>query len=629
MKKAILLICALGYGLVLSVSGVYAEGTKNVDLERIVVTPYRTEITAKSNGLSTEHICVKEMEEKGVTSLKNALVESSSIVGASSGSLGGDTSIFLRGHNSNHTRFMLDGIKIYDPLITAAYYNFTHFTLQGIDNIEISKGPQSSLYGSDAIGGVINLFTKKGEGNSKFNYGQTVGSYNTYIESIDFSGKKDNLGYYIGLTRTDVGGYSLSREKNGNHERDPYRNLNGSMRLDYDLSDKTKLGLIGRYIYAKYEYDGSSWVPPYLPADDDDNYAYDYETITGINLDHNIIDNLEYKMILSSTSLYRKGWEDESTDNWYYGKTYQIDNQFKLGISDVYKVVFGLDYLREMGDSFRVDSGSISDFPKEIANNKGYFLENIYNSGNFFITASYRVDDYSTFKDTDTYRVAASYDFEKIETKLKSSFGTGFKAPSLYQLYAPATAWGPIGNTSLQPEESQSYELGVEKKIIGGVNININYFHSLLKNLIDFDNTLGYVNIGKSRIRGLESELNYQLNEFFDFALGYTWMDTENKDNHAELARRPSNKTVFKVKGEFDKLSTYFDISYIGHRLSDTAGTQLLKSYILGNFGLNYKVNERTDFFGRFENILDDKYEEITGYQTPKFSIFAGMNLHF
>ena len=106
-------------------------------------------------------------------------------------------------------------------------------------------------------------------------------------------------------------------------------------------------------------------------------------------------------------------------------------------------------------------------------------------------------------------------------------------------------------------------------------------------------------------------------------------MDTENKDNHAELARRPSNKTVFKVKGEFDRLSTYFDISYIGHRLSDTAGTQLLKSYIMSNFSLNYKVSERTDFFGRFENILDDKYEEITGYQTPKFSVFAGMNLHF
>lgn len=605
----------------------YAE---DIELERIVVTPYRTEILSGSSGSTVEEIDVEETENKGVNSLKEVLNESSSIVEASSGSLGGDTSVFLRGHNSNHTRFMLDGIKIYDSMSTGAYYNFTHFKLQGIDRIEISKGPQSSLYGSDAIGGVINLFTKKGQGKPKFTFQQKIGSYNTYAESLDFSGKQDKLAYYMGLIRTDIGGYSLAKEKNNNHEKDPYHNLNASLRLDYDLSDKTQLGLIWRYIYAKYEYDGSSWAPPYLPTDDDDNYAYDYEGILGLNVKQKLTDILDYKLILSSIRIRREGWEDALTHNWYLGKTYQADNQFDLKLTDFYKIILGFDYLGEKGDFFRVDGGFVSDFPKSTANNKGYFIENIFNPGNnFLLSCSYRIDEHSSFGNKETFRAIANYNLDSIKTKLKASYGTGFKAPSLYQLYAPETAWGPIGNSSLSPEESASYEAGIEKEIFDNLRVNFNYFHSQLKNLIDFSYTDGYINIGKARIRGLESEFSYLLNKQLSLGLSYTWLDTENKDNHKELARRPSDKIVLKVKAGVGKLTSYFDLAYFGHRYSDMEGAQLLKSYILANISLNYQLKENLNIFGRLENIIDEKYEVVAGYQTPKFSAYAGMKIDF
>ncbi|MBU0710219.1 MAG: TonB-dependent receptor plug domain-containing protein, partial [Candidatus Omnitrophica bacterium] len=373
---------------------------ENVGLDKIVVTPYRMEIHSENSSLSTEEIDVREAEKKGVSLLKNVLAESSSIVSASSGGLGGDTSIFLRGHNSHHTRFMLDGIKIYDPISTTAYYSFTHFHLQGIEEIEISKGPQSSLYGSDAIGGVISLFTKKGIGEPKFSFKQKVGSYNTYEESLDFSGEHKNLGYYLGIARTDIGGFSLAKEKNNNTERDPYHNLNASLRLDYEFSDKTTLNLITRYIYAKYEYDGSSWTPPYLPTDDNDNYAYDNEAIVGFKLKQYINDKLDYKLILSKTNVYRKSWEDISSDSYYLGDTYQVDNQLDLKLADCYKIIIGFDYLREKGDSYRVDSGTVSDFPKETANNRGYFIENILEPAeNLNFAFSYRRDEHSTFED--------------------------------------------------------------------------------------------------------------------------------------------------------------------------------------------------------------------------------------
>jgi vitamin B12 transporter len=218
---------------------------------------------------------------------------------------------------------------------------------------------------------------------------------------------------------------------------------------------------------------------------------------------------------------------------------------------------------------------------------------------------------------------------EKTKTKLKASYGTGFKAPSLYQLYAPATAFGPIGNTNLKPEESKSYEAGFEQEITDDLKMEITYFHSQLKNLIDFVWGQGYVNIGKARIKGIESNINYKLLKNLTLTLGYTWMDTENKENHTELARRPLNKLVFKLKNEIDRLSIFFDISYVGHRYSDTSGTQLLKPYILSNLALNYKLRDNLEIFSRLENILDEKYEEVKGYQTPKFSAYAGLKISF
>ena len=626
MKRHILIAISLLFNPA-GLSYVQAQG---VDLDKIVVTPYRTEMLSEAKGSSTETIDTKELEDKGVASLKDALKESSSIAGASSGSLGGDTSIFLRGHNSNHTRFMLDGIKIYDPISTGAYYSFSNFNLEGMEKIEISKGPQSSLYGSDAIGGVINLFTKQGKGKPKFSFQQKFGSYNTYVESLDFSGKKEDLAYYAGIVRTDIAGYSLAKEKNNNHERDPYHNLNGSLRLDYDVSDKTSLGLIGHYIYAKYEYDGSSWAPPYLPVDDDDNHAYDYEGILGFTVKQNITDRLDYKLILSSTNIHRKGWEDPETDNWYDGKTYQMDNQFNITLTDFYKMILGFDYLREKADAYRVDSGWVSDFPKETANNKGYFIENIFNpSKNFLFSLSLRADDHSTFKTEETFRATVGYLFDIIKTNLKASYGTGFKAPSLYQLYAPATAYGPIGNSNLKPEESESYEVGIEKNITDNFKLNFTYFRSQLKNLIDFSNIQGYINIGKARIKGIESELNYSLNKHLELGLSYMWLDTENKNNRAPLARRPANKVVLKIKSEFARFTTYFDLAYVGHRTSDTEGAELLKSYVLGNISLNYKLKENLSIFGRIENILDEKYEEVRGYQTPLLAVYGGMRLEF
>ncbi len=625
MKK---LINSIGIMITALCGLAYAD--EGVSLAPIVVTPYRMETLSEFSGAAVETIDAGQLQDKGVGVLKNALRGSPSIDVASSGSLGGDTSIFLRGHNSNHVRLMLDGVKLYDPMITTAYYNFSHIDLSGIETIEISKGPQSSLYGSDAIGGVINLLTKRGQGRPRFTFRQTMGSYNTYRESLDCSGSKGRLGYFANVSRSDIGGYSLAKEKNNNHERDPYHNLNATLRLDYDVSDKTSIGLLGRYIYAKYEYDGSSWTPPYLPTDDNDNYAYDYEGVYGISGRHAITDALTYNIKVAQTSLNRKSWEDAASDSWYTGRTSQVDNQFTYKICDFYTIVSGFDYLREVGDSFRVDGGFVSDFPKAVAHNRGFFVENIFNPFDWmFLSGSYRRDDHSVFQWQDTYHLSASLRCAPAKTRLRLSCGTGFKAPSLYQLYAPTTAWGPIGNANLKPEESKSWEAGLQNTYIDKLALSATYFKTGLKNLINFDNLLGYMNIGKARIEGVETGFTYQIAKPLSLGVTYSWLNTENQDTHVDLARRPANKVTGKFSYRISKWAAYLDLSYVGHRTSDTEGIQMLKSYILANAAAEYFLSESLTVFTRLENLLDDKYELITGYQTPKLSAYGGIKVEF
>jgi len=607
-----------------------AFSSENVELGKVVVTPYRGIMHKGASAASIEVINVDSMDEKGIYSLKGALTESASIVSSSSGSLGGETSIFLRGHNSYHTRFMVDGIKVYGPLITSAYYNFAHFNLNGIDKVEISKGPQSSLYGSDAIGGVIQLFTKKASFKKDFSFTQTVGSYNFFKESLSFSQRKNDFGYALAFSRMDVGGYSQSKEKNNNHERDPYSNFNGSIALDYEFSKDTTLDLIARYIYAKYEYDGSSISPPYLPIDDDNNISHNHDGIISTTLKQEIGENISSEIKLGFTRSKRTSWSDSTSDNWYDSKTYQANWKGDFEVNSNYKIILGVDYLEETGDSYNVYLGSGSDFPKASANNKGYFIEHLLEPcDNLFLSGSYRVDDHSSFGSEDTFRFTSSYLFDSTKTKLKALYGRGMKNPSLYQLFSPPSWGSPVGNSNLDPERSGTYELGVSQEIGEKINYDVLYFHSKIKDMIDYTFGTGYTNVAKSRIKGVENSIGYQLNEKLKLGLSYTWLDARNNNTRMELARRPSNKVTLKTKFNCRKISTNFDLSYIGHRYSDNSNTQLLKPYVLGNFSLNYDKSENVNLFARIENVFNEKYEEIAGYQTPKFSWYLGTKISF
>jgi len=588
-----------------------------IELEKIVVTPYKTAISTSLNPSSTDVILAEELNDEGVFSLINAIKDISSLSHATTGGLGGETGVFIRGAGSSHTQVLIDGIKLYDPIVTAGYfYGCTYMSLDNLERVEVLKGPYSSLYGSDSIGGTISLLTHKGEGEPSFSFTQEFGSYQTYREKLSSQGEIERLAYSLSVSQTDINAFYSGKYKDGNHEKDPYHNFNSSLRLDYSLTDDIDVGLLTNYTYAKYEYDASGGI------DDENNYAYFYQGVGGINLKHQLSDNFFHKAILGYTRTYRKTWESSDTNAWYNGKTYQMKWQGDYQVYDFDKIIFGFDYLRELGESHYFSSRP-SVNPKETSNTKGYYIENIFTPfDNLFLATSFRIEDHSQFNRHNTFSVSGSYVLLPTNTKFKASFGQGFKAPSLYQLLDDQ-----YGNKSLNPEESESYEAGFEQELGEYLTLGSTYFHTHIKNMIDMNYPNPYENVGKARIYGIESFGECLLNDNTTLTLTYTHMDTEELSGGTRLLRRPNSKVTCKIKTAFKKLDIAANVSYVGNRI-DTSNVKL-KSYILGNISFDYQVNDKLNTFLRFENILDDDYELVNGYQTPKFSWYLGAKYKF
>lgn len=600
-----------------------ADSSYAIDLEKIVITPYKTAVRASLNPSSTDVILVEELSDKGIFTLTDAIKDIPSLSYATTGSLGGITGVNVRGAEASHTQVIIDGIKLYDPMVTSRYfYGYTYMSLDNLERVEVLKGPYSSLYGSGSIGGTISLLTRKGEGKPTFSFTQESGSYQTYREKLSSQGEIDKLAYSLSVSRADINSFYSSKYKNGNHEKDPYHNFNSSLRFDYALTDDIDIGLLTNYTYAKYEYDGDDGWPAYFPADDNDNYAYFYQGVGGINLTHRLSDSFSQKVILGYTRTYRKDWQSENTHGWYDGKAYQAKWQGDYQPCDSDKIIFGFDYLRELGESRWDSTWGLSLSPKERSNTKGYYAENIFTpTDNLFLSVSFRIEDHSQFNSHNIFGFSGSYLVEQTGTKIKGSFGEGFKAPSLYQLFD-----GNYGNKALNPEESESYEVGLEQKIGNSLVFGSTYFHTHIKDLIDWTLT-GYANSGKSRIYGIESFIEQKFNQSATVSLAYTYMNTKKLSGGTRLLRRPDNKVTCKLKTAFKKLDISTDISYVGNRM-DSSGAKL-KSYILGNLSFNYQVNDKFNTSLRFENVFDDDYELVNGYQTPKFSWYLGAKYTF
>lgn len=610
----------------------------------IVVTATRIETPAREIASSVTVITREDLERTRKTTVLEALQEVLGVATIQNGPVGAAASVLLRGANSEHTLVLMDGVELNDPISPSRSFDLAHLMLENVERIEILRGPQSTLYGSDALGGVVNIITRKGHGKPRFYISSLGGSYRTLQGNAGISGTTRIMDYSFGIFYLQSRGLSsASTNYEGNEEKDGYRNLTFSGRLNFNPLKNLDIDLIVRTLKTKTDIDNFGGA-----YGDDPNNTQEYDALflkTQVRSLH-LKNRWEQKLGLSLVDYDRrhKNLVDsahpfDSEKGLFKSRLIKIDWQNNFFLHEANTLTFGIDYQQEQGESEYHSEGLwgpfSSIFPLERAHVTGLYIQDqIRIASRFFATAGVRLDNHSQFGTSLTYRLAPAYLIERTGTKFKATYGTGFKSPSLYQLYAPGTLWGPIGNRDLMPEKCTGWDLGFEQEILERkVYLGVTFYHNEYKGLIDFDFSKGYLNIGRAESKGIELfTITQPLNDLTIKAT-YTLTEARDKDTDTHLIRRPKHKFTASLNYSFlGKGILNLSFIHIGERedmdfTTWPAARVNLSGYTLFNAAVSFDITPSIQVFSRLDNIYDKEYEMIKGYGTPGFSAYGGFKI--
>jgi vitamin B12 transporter len=610
----------------------------------IVVTATRLETPAREVGSSVSVISGESLERFKREFILEALRESVGVSITQNGGPGEAASVFLRGANSEHTLVLLDGVALNDPINPSRSADLAHIYADNIDRVEILRGPQSPLYGSDALAGIVNIITKRGRGPARWTLGTSGGSFGTFSGQAGVSGSTDRVDYSLGLTGfTSRGISAASTLRPGNSEKDGYRNLSLSGRIGVRLRKNIELEFIGRSVAARTDIDNFGGA-----YGDDPNNRQDYRSVflktqvRGLFLQNRWEQRLAVSLVDS-----RRTHDNpadilhplESENGVFKGRLLTVDWQNNLFVHSSHTVTAGLEVRQEQGESeyhyysFGQDFPSL--FPLQNATTVGlYVQDSIRLADRFFAAAGIRYDHHSRSGDALTYRLAPAYIIRATRTKVRASLATGFKAPSIYQLYAPGTIYGPIGNRSLRPEKVLGWDAGIEQSWLDDrVRASLTYFRNDFENLIDFSFAQGYINIGRALSRGVEAEVEARPLGDLSLSLLLTHLDARDTVTGQRLLRRPRNTASAVVRYDFlGRWSASLSYDYAGVRrdvdYSAYASVPVsLAPYSLLNGVITFLAAPNLQLFARVDNALNAKYEMVFGYGTPGASLQLGARL--
>ena len=554
------------------------------------------------------------------------------------------SNINIRGGNSDHTLVLVDGIEINLNNDPSNVYDFAFLSTDNIQSIEILRGPQSTIYGSNSLAGVVNIITRKGNGKPSFSLLADGGSYKTYKTSLGMNGAVADFTYFVTLGRSESEGFSVASKKYGNTEKDGYKIDNISSRFGCNFSGNAELNLFMNYNKSKSDYDqfGGKF-------GDDPTYVFIQEEFSlRAEGKFQLLDGFwKQKFGFTTLSNIRKYSYDTSAASIYYSKSlydgakYKLDWQNDFQINAHNLLTAGIEYnIDETSSEFYAKTflsppDYFSNFPKHDAKIAGVFIQDQLKIGeSFFSTAGLRFDNHNQFGSSFTYRIAPAYVIWETGTKIKATLGSGFKAPSLFYLYDPA-----YGNPDLNPEKSIGFDAGVEQYFWKETTlIGITYFQNNYSDLFGFDQNFKTININKAKTSGIESYFSTKIIDDLEIKLNYTFTDAKDiSDNslikNQKLIRRPENKAgLFASYSFLNRGNVNIEIIFVGQRedldFSKFPAERIkLDSYVLTNFAAHYDILNFLRLNLGIENIFNIDYEEVLGYATPGLSIYGGVKL--
>jgi len=607
------------------------------EADQIVVTATRSEQPLSQVGASVTVIDAEKIKTRQSVAVVDLLRTVPGVTFSRNGGIGTTTSVNIRGAESDQTVALIDGVKINDPSTPGGGFNFGNMLTDNIARIEVVRGSQSVLWGSQAIGGVINMITAEPGERIAANASAENGWRDSGKLVGNISGKSGPVAASVGggYYRTD--GISTFSEARGGKERDGYRHYGANAKVKVTLSDAISVDLRGWYSDGKTGIDG--FAPPTFTFGDTDETARTKEFIgyAGLNvaLFHGRLRN---RLAYALTDTRRQNLDFTSGAPFETfnakGRNERFEYQGVFDIVEGWKAIFGAETEKA---SFRSSSygGPFATASARIDSVYGQ-LNAIPVTG-LSLAVGLRRDDHDSFGGKTTFAANGVYSPNGGNTSLRASYGEGFKTPSLYQLFSE------YGNSRLKPESSHGWDVGIAQKLLDGrIEAGATWFQRDTGNQIIFINCPAltgicagrpfgtYDNVTRGRAEGIELSLNLRPTDALTVETNYSWVKAQNRMTGLDLPRRPRHSLNSAIDYQWAfGLKTGATITHVGSSFDNLANTRKLAGYVLVDLRASYPVTKGIEIYGRIENLFDEHYETTYRYGSPGRAAFAGVRLTY
>ncbi len=597
-------------GLVWLISGIALAQQADSELPETVVTATRIETPIEQVGSSISVVTSEEIKDRQVRYVSDVLRDVPGLQVNRAGGPGTLTEVRIRGAEANQTLVLIDGIEVNNPASGSAF-DFGSLLAWDIERIEVLRGPQSALWGSDAIGGVVNIITKKATRNLQGAARAEGGSFGTWQGAGSMGSQGERYNILMSGTILNSTGISAADENQGNTEKDGVRNRTAFLKGGVQITDNLEIDAVGRYTSSFAQTDAFQGGVGAIDADEDQDITEWYgRAVAKLSL----LDGAwEHKLggFITDTSTDSRADQVEnfSTDGRRSRIDYQTSYFFdtpKLGSAN-HTITFYYEHESERATT----ESPFSQFDRSVDSN-GYVLE--YDLGvweSLYLTGAGRYETNDMFDDAGTYRFTGAYLFQESGTRLHTSVGKGVKNPTLFELFGFTNTFQ--GNPNLKPEESIGWDAGVEQTLFDSrVKLDATYFQNRIQDLIVGAGETAINLDGTSRVQGVEFTASTSIMDGLDLSAAYTYVSSEDADGE-RLVRRPDNIASLNLNYRFlnDAANTTLTVRYTGSRddlffdENFNATTVTLPSYTVVNINGAYKAHKDVELFARIDNLFD------------------------
>jgi vitamin B12 transporter len=590
-------------------------------LEEVIVTSSRIEMPLRQVGTSVSVITEEDIQLRGFNSLYDVLRSQAGVSANNTGGAGGITSLQIRGEDGFRTLVFVDGIDISDTSGPQVSPRMEHLQSSGIQRVEILRGPQGLMYGSDA-GGVINISTAAAQQGLHGNAGAEFGRYGSQQLSAGIGGGNSTVDYTLTASDYETDGFNARDIDTTLRDDDGYQNTTVHGRLGFNASEKLRLQLVLRDVDTEGEYDNCYDSSSYSFSHDCNNeyeqqawrVAADY---SGEHLTH----QLSYSGSTTERQAYTKGLPSFGSE----GELTRLAYTGSVSGNSAAKLVYGIDLLNQsLDDGF---------FDRERDQDSAYLEYQGEVGDGLFFTAGARYDDNEDYGSHTTWRTSAAYviDTSKGELKIRGSYGTGFRAPSLYEIAYNDNTYPPASEVKLEQEQSEGLDVGLTWYGNNSLYLEASYFEQEVTDLIYFDmvNYSGYLqDDGEADSSGVELMGEYPLSASWRVNGNYTYNDTETSDGSTR-PRRPEHQANLGLSWSPGNGGLVIALHVRAARGASDVDGSAMDDYEVVYMNATWQATPGLELYGRVENLLDEDYQEVPTYNTSQAAFYAGARYSF